>query len=285
MLQLHPEQVAGTAPFDFKGYYQPTDVLPPYSDGTYPTEGVDFDSDAGYALYNWELFYHAPFLIANKLSANQQFADAKTWYEYIFNPRAQSTDAVPRRYWITKPFYNMTDYNAEQINALMLALNGHDPALEKEVAAWRADPFDPDMIAQLRPVAYQRAIVKAYINNLIAWGDNLFTQDTLETINQATQLYVLAASLLGPRPQIVPPRVQPADKTYADLEGSFDSFSNELVAAENVIPPVRVNVPTPPKARRRCRLSKLCTSVFLRTRSFSPRGIRSPIASTRSATA
>jgi hypothetical protein len=248
-LQLHPEQVAGTAAFDFKGYYEPTVVLPPYSDGTYPTEGVDFESDAGYALYNWELFYHAPFLIANQLSTNQQFADAKTWYEYIFNPSAQNSDTVPRRYWITKPFYNMTDYNAEQINALMLALNGHDPLLEKEVAAWRADPFDPDMIAQLRPVAYQRAIVTAYINNLIAWGDNLFTQDTLETINQATQLYVLAASLLGPRPQVVPPRVQPADKTYADLEGSFDDFSDALVAAENVIPPVRVNVPTPPGAQ------------------------------------
>ena len=89
----------------------------------------------------------------------------------------------------------------------------------------------------------------AYINNLIAWGDNLFTQDTLETINQATQLYVLAASLLGPRPQVVPPRVRAADKTYADLEGSFDDFSNSLVAAENVIPPVRVNVPTPPGAQ------------------------------------
>src|SRR6266702_4601213 len=66
----------------------------------------------------------------------------------------------------------------------------------------------------------------------------------MENIILAMQLYVLAAALLGPRPQIVPPRVQPVVKTYADLEGSLDDFSNELVAAENAIPPVRVNVPT-----------------------------------------
>ena len=44
----------------------------------------------------------------------------------------------------------------------------------------------------------------AYLDNLIAWGDALFRQDTGETINEATQLYVLAANLLGPRPQEVP---------------------------------------------------------------------------------
>ena len=37
-----------------------------------------------------------------------------------------------------------------------------------------------------------------YLDNLIAWGDHLFRQDTIETINEATQLYVLAANILGP---------------------------------------------------------------------------------------
>ena len=40
-----------------------------------------------------------------------------------------------------------------------------------------------------------------YLDNLIAWGDSLFRQDTIESINEATQLYVLAANLLGPQPQ------------------------------------------------------------------------------------
>ena len=46
--------------------------------------------------------------------------------------------------------------------------------------------------------------VMAYLDNLIAWGDSLFRQDTGETINEATQLYVLAANLLGPTPAAGP---------------------------------------------------------------------------------
>ena len=39
-----------------------------------------------------------------------------------------------------------------------------------------------------------------YLDNLIAWGDSLFTQMTIETVNEATLCYVLAANLLGPAP-------------------------------------------------------------------------------------
>ncbi len=242
-IQLEPASVAGLAEFDFASYYEPTDyVLKPY-----PGEEIDFEPNAGYSLYNWELFFHAPFLIANALRTNQQFELAKEWYEYVFNPASGTTDSVPQRFWITKPFFEMSaeKYAEEQITALMEAVNRRVPALEHQVALWRAEPFDPDAIAQMRPVAYQRAIVMQYIDNLIAWGDQLFTQDTMETINLATQLYVLAADLLGPRPEIVPPLVEPVVKTYSELEGNLDAFSNALVAAENAIPPVKVNVPTP----------------------------------------
>src|SRR4029453_10229450 len=39
--------------------------------------------------------------------------------------------------------------------------------------------------------------VMKYLENLVAWADNLFQQDTVESINEATELYVLAASILG----------------------------------------------------------------------------------------
>lgn len=39
-----------------------------------------------YGNYYWELFFHAPFLVANLLCTNQQFEDAMDWYRYIFNP-------------------------------------------------------------------------------------------------------------------------------------------------------------------------------------------------------
>ena len=46
--------------------------------------------------------------------------------------------------------------------------------------------------------------VMAYLDNLIAWGDSLFRQDTREAIDEAMIVYVLAANILGPRPQPVP---------------------------------------------------------------------------------
>ena len=35
----------------------------------------------------------------------------------------------------------------------------------------------------------------AYLDNLIAWGDSLFRQDTGEAIDEAMMLYVLAANI------------------------------------------------------------------------------------------
>jgi hypothetical protein len=141
-------------------------------------------------------------------------------------------------------------YSDGIIQNLMALISRHDSAAEHQVAVWRADPFDPQMIAQLRPVAFQRAIVMKYLDNLIAWGDNLFRQDTMETVNEATQLYVLAQEMLGPRPQIVPEH-DVASMTYADMvASSIDDFSNVVAAAENAIAPVVVSVnvkPSTPK--------------------------------------
>ena len=72
-------------------------------------------------------------------------------------------------------------------------LNGYD--------AIRNKPFQPHAVARTRHLAYQYCVVMKYLDNLIAWGDHLFQQDTVESINEATQLYVLAANILGERPQ------------------------------------------------------------------------------------
>ena len=39
-----------------------------------------------------------------------------------------------------------------------------------------------------------------YIDNLLDWGDSLFAQFTMESVNEATMLYVMARDILGPRP-------------------------------------------------------------------------------------
>jgi len=66
------------------------------------------------------------------------------------------------------------------------------------------NPFKPHVVARLRTVAYMKMVVMKYIDNLIAWGDQLFSHDTIESINEATQLYILAAQILGRRPEEIP---------------------------------------------------------------------------------
>ncbi|HJX26540.1 MAG TPA: neuraminidase-like domain-containing protein, partial [Thermoanaerobaculia bacterium] len=237
----------------FQPTYAPTSVVDP----KYPRETVDFTPDGAYSLYNWELFFHAPLLIATRLSKNQRFEEAMRWFHFIFDPtgghdRDPVTNAVvaaPRKFWITQPFYQRqaSDYLQQRIENLMRLLaddpsSPTDPALlqelERQVMDWRRNPFDPHLVAQFRTVAYQKMTVLKYIENLIAWGDQRFRLDTLETVNEATQLYVLAAEILGPRPRRVPPAAKPRALTFNELENDLDAFSNAVVEFENLIPPL-----------------------------------------------
>ena len=76
-----------------------------------------------------------------------------------------------------------------------------------------------------------------YLDNLIAWGDNLFQQDTVESINEATLRYVLATNLLGPRPQQVPPMGTTRPRTFAQLKAAgLDQLGNALIELEGDFP-------------------------------------------------
>jgi hypothetical protein len=84
-----------------------------------------------------------------------------------------------------------------------------------------------------------------YLDNLIAWGDSLFRQDTIESLNEATQRYILAANLLGPRPERIPPRGSARPKTYAELkQQGLDALGNALVDLEGQLP-FNLSLPLP----------------------------------------
>lgn len=240
--------------FNFQNSYSPTPVVfsgqpVTYPNGItdnvpgYPKEDVDFNPKNGYALYNWELFFHAPLLIAEQLDRNQQFDEANRWYNFIFNPTDTSANPSPQKYWVTKPFFETTndDYVKERIENLMLLLNsdpdaGEQKELEDDVADWRTNPYQPHKIAQYRTVAYQKTTVMKYLNHLIAYGDYLFRQDTMESVNEATQLYVMASEILGPKPQLISPSYTTPDQNFYQLEKTLDAFSNALVEIENILP-------------------------------------------------
>ncbi len=71
------------------------------------------------------------------------------------------------------------------------------------IEPYKQNPFNPHAIARLRLSAYQKCIVMNYIDVLIEWGDSLFTEFKMETVNEATLLYVLALDILGPRPETI----------------------------------------------------------------------------------
>ncbi len=252
---------------------------------------LDFQSSNG--IYYWEIFCHAPLLIAQALNDAQRFEDARTWYEYVFDP------SDPSGYWRFLPFLAVdvtalvrgvradldelgTDPAAEQVrkalDPILRRLEPLAPAFQQtreptaqeidlltdlagdgldavrtalaalppgEVAtelrervemiarlrrqydllgdraslirAYLDDPFDPHAIARLRPVAYRRAVVMAYIDNLLDWGDKLFTEYTSESIDEARMLYILAYDLLGDRPADLGPQRLSPTRTYAEL--------------------------------------------------------------------
>jgi hypothetical protein len=215
----------------------------------FPMDVVDFNYGTPYGIYNWELFFHAPFLAARQLSANQRYDEALDWYHLIFDPRNKLTgyEKTKRwalnlpsgaRFWNFLPFFANADAN-KTIEDLMKLPDSRgkmpdNQALKTLIDDWKDDPFNPHLIARNRIVAYQKSVVMHYLDTLVAWADQKFRVDTLESINEAIQLYILAAEILGVRPQSVPSELETSPLSYTQMqEMNADSFSNVVVQLEN----------------------------------------------------
>ncbi|MCC5666995.1 toxin [Nostoc sp. CHAB 5784] len=239
----------------FKALYQPNE-----SDQTveveYSPKEIDVSENGPYSIYNWELLFHVPLTIAVHLSKNQRFAEAQRWFHYIFDPTCNDKFGInpetgaekelkEKRYWKFLAFRQQKD--VKQIDELLrIVSKPNDECTPEELEqkkhtlegyeAIRKKPFQPHAVARTRFLAYQYCTVMKYLDNLIAWGDSLFRQDTIETINEATQIYVLAANILGPKPQKIPDRGKVKPKTFAQLRDKLDPLGNALVDLEGKIP-------------------------------------------------
>jgi Tc toxin complex TcA C-terminal TcB-binding domain len=220
---------------------------------TFPKE-IDVRDGGPYANYNWELLFHIPVTVAVHLSKNQRFAEAQRWFHYVFDPTCNDTSVpTPQRFWKFLRFRQQTDVQQlDDLLALLSKPDGECTAAELDLKAKvlsgyeavRNRPFQPHAVARTRTLAYQYSVVMKYLDNLIAWGDSLFRQDTVESLNEATQRYVLAANLLGPRPQQVPPRGTVRPKTFDQLKAAgLDAMGNALVELEGQFP---FNLALPP---------------------------------------
>lgn len=204
----------------FATTYSPAPVV----DSKYPVSNMQFAFSDPYSMYNWEVFFHAPMMIAQGLTQNQQFAAAQKWFHYIFDPTSSSGNGK-QRFWKFKPFFDEAGGTIQTLPQLLQAIHNNGAAVD-QVKAWEKDPFNPHRIARMRVLAYMKNIVMKYLDNLIAWADNLFRQDTMESINEATQLYILAANILGDRPMQIPQRTKRSDMAFYNFMPQLFVFEN-----------------------------------------------------------
>jgi hypothetical protein len=182
---------------------------------------------------HWEVFFHVPIMVARALATHQRFAEALGWLHIIFDPTASEKDANGEPiWWRFPPFAAAGQGFAIDLLLLDLASGRLSPeqeaALQAQIDFSRQSPFRPFGIARSRIRAFQWMTVLEYLKVLIAWGDQQFRRDTIESINEATQLYLLAGELLGRRPTELPER-QPwphGQLTFAALQYEWDTFSN-----------------------------------------------------------
>ena len=204
-------------------------------------KGPDFKGP--YGVYYREIFFHIPFLIANHLNSKQKFSVAQKWYHYIFDPTASEVVDV------SSSSLSSEDKKRKQLDRNWRYIEFRDLDIQKlraqltdakAIQAYKKDPFNPHAIARLRLSAYQKCIVMKYIDNLLDWGDYLFAQDTMESVNEATLLYILAADILGERPAEIGAcgegNIQP--KTYKNIAPLIKKNGNSefLIEMEHNVP-------------------------------------------------
>jgi hypothetical protein len=208
---------------------------------------VEFGYGSPFGVYNWELFFHLPMLIAERLKQDLQFEDALKWYHYVFDPKQSlntyeetklfvSALPVGARFWTFLPFFANKDVTDSLLDTLGLTKTlsaDQRVQLANVIDDWRHNPFKPDLIARQRIASYQKFVVMKYLDNLIKWADTLFIQDSFESINQATQLYVLCSDILRDKPQDIDSLAKPQQLTFRELAAlGLDAFSDAIVEVE-----------------------------------------------------
>mgnify|MGYP003885441055 FL=1 len=213
----------------------------------YPVDDITFAPNFAASFYNWEFFLHLPLLAVKQFRSAGKHEEAIRWLHLIFDPRRGPAEA-----WGLRPLSQPDDAAAVS----WASMNDGDLVALKtfgaEVTAWLENPFDPHHVALLRPTAYKRKVMRTYVETLLDWGDERFAVDTLESLNEAVQLYLYAQSILGDRPIKARGEVSTATLAYADLE-NLDDMSNALVAIEDLLPEIPLvnagkfaDVPTAP---------------------------------------
>ena len=208
------------------------------------------DFDGPYGMYYREIYFHTPFLIANALNSRGRYAAAQRWYRYLFDPTASEqidiTGLTPDEaaHRLLDRVWRYREFRGQDAVRLRAVLT--DTAA---LALYKKDPFNPWAIARRRISAFQKTIVMKYVDNLLDWADSLFTQFTMESVNESLMLYITASDILGERPaELGDCGLTSAPRTYAEIEPALGGADQVLIELETALYGGRVGgTPRPPK--------------------------------------
>lgn len=227
---FYPGSQSPQTPTEFRGAAGRVSIEQPD-----PKLDIDVSSGGPYANYNWELLFHFPLAIAVHLSKSQRYAEAQRWFHLLFDPSRKDGE-----YWRSFP---LRETGAQrQIDRLLKALSEEETGDEVEALIQGyedllAKPFRPFAVARTRPLSFKLAVVMRYLDNLLAWGDALFAQDTSESVAEARQIYGQGRTLLGPRPERIPVPMDRAARSYRQLKSrGLDLLGNAMIELEPVFP-------------------------------------------------
>ncbi|WP_323861434.1 neuraminidase-like domain-containing protein, partial [Xenorhabdus szentirmaii] len=195
---------------------QNTPEVAPPSNAVGVPNTLDFHGTNG--RYFWEIFFHIPHAVANRLHQEFSYRDAENWYHYIFNPQIRvhegEDNANKTPYWRVCPLLEPGSYTWEQ-------------------EAGRV--ADPDAICYSTPERYKKTIFMEYARNILAQGDALYRRLTRDALTEARIHYARVTELLGPRPDVLvasrwTPKALEALSTDATvLDGSLARFLPEML--------------------------------------------------------
>lgn len=211
-----------------------------------PSEDISFVPTNPFGRYNWELFFHAPLMISQRLRTEKRFSDAVTWMHYLFDPRDDASEvdsSDPSKligFWKVRPLAEDTSASVDAWKSLEAgsgdsayeASLAAQQELDDQIDAWRKAPFKPHLIARLRRGVYQRSVVFKYVETLVDWADSLFRQDTREALNEATNLYVLASQIVGELPIEISPTTAPAAVSWNEVKAGLWSLEEDIENAQ-----------------------------------------------------
>ncbi|TDF83900.1 neuraminidase-like domain-containing protein [Pseudomonas sp. H9] len=174
---------------------------------------VDFRSANG--LYFWELFFHAPMLVAWQLRQNREYREAWRWCtRHLFDPYRtwKSEGNQAPLYWMTQPIIGRSAY-----------------APSNEVN-------DPDLLAYAAPVRYRMALHLFVVESWQRQGDDLYRQLTRDTLVEAAICYDRALRLIGTLPENLSSTPREALTLAQAQRGDFTPpLNNKLIELRNLL--------------------------------------------------